>query len=123
MGLKGGPGFGHASGFVFALDGSGLTGKVAVITDGHASGLVNKTLAVEATPEAAEGGLLALVENGDIISIDVEKKVIDLEVPENVLAERRKNLVLAPDKKELGWLSIYRRAVRPLREGAVMIDY
>ena len=123
LGLKGGPGFGHASGFVFALDGSGLTGKVAVITDGHASGLVNKTLlAVEATPEAVEGGPLALVESGDIISIDVEKKVIDLLVPEAVLAERRKNLVKSPEKKEIGWMSIYRRTVRPLREGAVLIE-
>ncbi len=123
LGLKGGPGFGHASGFVFALDGSGLTGKVAVITDGHASGLVNKTLlAVEATPEAAEGGPLALVENGDTISLDVEKKVIDLLVPEAVLAERRKNLIKSPEKKEIGWMSIYRRTVRPLHEGAVLIE-
>jgi dihydroxy-acid dehydratase len=123
LGLKGGPGFGHASGFVFALDGSGLTGKVAVITDGHASGLVNKTLlAVEATPEAAEGGPLALVENSDVISIDVEKKVIDLLVPEAVLAERRKNLIKSPEKKEIGWMSIYRRTVRPLHEGAVLIE-
>jgi dihydroxy-acid dehydratase len=123
LGLKGGPGFGHASGFVFALDGSGLTGKVAVITDGHASGLVNKTLlAVEATPEAAEGGPLALAANGDPISIDVAKKVIDLEVPESVLAERRKNLLAAPPKKEIGWLSIYQRTVRPLHEGAVLIE-
>jgi dihydroxy-acid dehydratase len=123
VGLKGGPGFGHASGFVFALDGSGLTGKVAVITDGHASGLVNKTLlAVEATPEAAEGGPLALVENGDMISIDVAKKTIDLEVAEDVLAERRKSLLKAPEKKELGWLSIYRRTVGPLHEGAVLIE-
>lgn len=123
LGLKGGPGFGHASGFVFALDGSGLTGKVAVITDGHASGLVNKTLlAVEATPEAAEGGPLALVENGDTISIDVEKKVTDLLVPEAVLAERRKNLIKSPERKEIGWMSIYRRTVRPLHEGAVLIE-
>ena len=123
LGLKGGPGFGHASGFVFALDGSGLTGKVAVITDGHASGLVNKTLlAVEATPEAAEGGPLALVESGDIISIDVAKRAIDLEVPEAVLAERRKKLLKAPPKKEIGWMSIYQRTVRPLHEGAVMIE-
>ena len=123
LGLKGGPGFGHASGFVFALDGSGLTGKVAVITDGHASGLVNKTLlAVEATPEAAEGGPLALVENGDVISIDVEERVIDLLVPEAVLAERRKNLIKSPEKKEIGWMSIYRRTVRPLHEGAVLIE-
>jgi len=123
LGLKGGPGFGHASGFVFALDGSGLTGKVAVITDGHASGLVNKTLlAVEVTPEAADGGPLALVENGDIITIDVEKKVINLDVPEVVLSERRNRLLKSPNKREIGWLSIYQRTVRPLREGAVLID-
>ena len=122
LGLKGGPGFGHASGFVFALDGSGLTGKVAVVTDGHASGLVNKTLlAVEATPEAAEGGPLALVENGDTITIDVAKKIIDLEVAEDVLAQRRKNLLATPDREEIGWLSIYKRVVRPLQEGAVLI--
>lgn len=123
LGLKGGPGFGHASGFVFALDGSGLTGKVAVVTDGHASGLVNKTLlAVEVTPEAAEGGPLALVENGDMITIDVEKKVIDLNVPGDVLERRRKNLLRAPNKKQIGWLSIYQRTVRPLHEGAVLIE-
>ena len=123
LGLKGGPGFGHASGFVFALDGSGLTGKVAVVTDGHASGLVNKTLlAVEATPEAADGGPLALVENGDIIAFDVEKKTIDLEVAESVLAERKARLVLPSEKKEIGWMSIYRRTVGPLHEGAVLID-
>lgn len=123
LGLKGGPGFGHASGFVFALDGSGLTGKVAVITDGHASGLVNKTLlAVEVLPEAAEGGPLALVENGDIISINVNIKQINLEVSEEVLAERRSRWVQAADKPQLGWLSIYKRVVSPLKEGAVLIE-
>lgn len=123
LGLMGGPGFGHASGFVFALDGSGLTGKVAVITDGHASGLVNKTLlAVEVLPEAAEGGPLALVENGDTITINVNKKEINLEVSEEVLEERRNNLLQSPNKEQLGWLSIYKRVVRPLREGAVLIE-
>jgi dihydroxy-acid dehydratase len=123
LGLRGGPGFGHASGFVFALDGSGLTGRVAVVTDGHASGLVNKTLlAVEVTPEAAEGGPLALVENGDIITIDVDRKTIDLEVSEELLSERCKSLLKSPEKKEIGWLSIYRRTVRPLHEGAGLIE-
>jgi dihydroxy-acid dehydratase len=108
---------------LFALDGSGLTRQVAVITDGHASGLVNKTLlAVEVTPEAAEGGALALVEKGDIIHIDVEKKFIDLELTDDVLAERRERLLKSPNKQEIGWLSIYQRVVRPPNEGAVLID-
>jgi dihydroxy-acid dehydratase len=96
---------------------------VAVITNGHASGLVNKTLrAVEVTPEAAEGGALALVEKGNMINIDVEKKIIDLEVSEEVLAERREKLLKSLNKEEIRWLSIYRRVVRLLSEGAVLIE-
>jgi dihydroxy-acid dehydratase len=123
LGLKGGPGFGGASGFTFALDGAGLTGKVAVVTDGHLSGLVNKTLLVcEVCPEAAEGGPLALVENGDVISIDVKKKLANLDVPEDKLAGRRVRLQKLPAKDAPGWLGIYRRVVKPLSEGAVLVD-
>ena len=123
LGLKGGPGFGGASRFIFALDGEGLTGKVAVVTDGHLSGLVNKTLLVcEVCPEAADGGPLALVENGDLISIDVKKKVVDLEVSEGQLAERRTRLKALPDKDLPGWLGIYKRVVKPLSDGAVLVD-
>lgn len=97
--LKGGPGFRGASAFIFALEGAGLTGKVAMVTDGHLSGLVNKTLLIcEICPEAADGGPLALVENGDVISIDVKKKVVNLEVTEDELAERRARLQKSPAK-------------------------
>jgi dihydroxy-acid dehydratase len=123
LGLKGGPGFGGASRFIFALDGAGLTGKVAVVTDGHLSGLVNKTLLVcEICPEAADGGPLALAENGDVISIDVMKKVVDLEVPEDELAARRARLQKVPEKDQPGWLGIYKRVVKPLSDGAVLVD-
>lgn len=123
LGLKGGPGFGGASGFIFALDGAGLTGKVAVVTDGHLSGLVNKTLLVcEVCPEAADGGPLALVENGDTISIDVPGKLVNLEVSEDELTERRSRLQKSLGKDERGWLQIYRRVVKPLSDGAVLVD-
>ena len=91
LGVIGGPGMAMTSAVVFALDGAGLIDKVAMITEGQLSGLVNDGLVVgEASPEAAAGGPLAYVENGDVISIDVTRKVVDLEVPEAVLAERRK---------------------------------
>ena len=67
QGVTGSPGMGMASQLVFALDGAGLTGQVAVVTDGQLSGLVNKGIVVgEVSPEAARGGPLALVEDGDI---------------------------------------------------------
>ena len=100
-----------------------LTGKVAVVTDGHLSGLVNKTLLVcEICPEAADGGPLALVENGDVISIDVKKKIVDLDVPKEKLAERKERLKALPTTDTPGWLGIYKRVVKPLSEGAVLID-
>ncbi len=75
IGVKGGPGMGMASRIVFALDGAGLGPDVPVVTDGQLSGLVNKGLVVgEVTPEAAIGGPLGLVEDGDAIIIDVEKR-------------------------------------------------
>lgn len=125
IGPKGSPGMGMASGLVFGLDGAGLTGRVAVVTDGQLSGLVNRGVVVgEVSPEAADGGALALVEDGDRISIDVSRRFVDLDVPEAELAERRARLDAvpdpAPDSAERGWLSIYQRTVRPLSEGAVL---
>ena len=123
LGLKGGPGFGGASAFTFALDGAGLTGKVAIVTDGHLSGLVNKTLLVcEVCPEAATGGPLAVVENGDTITIDVAGKKVDLEVAEDVMARRLAELQQGPDEDVPGWLGIYKRVVRPLCDGAVLVS-
>lgn len=96
--------------------------KIAVVTDGQLSGLVNRGLVVgEVSPEAAEGGPLALVENGDAISIDVERRVVDLEVPESELAARRERLQAFRSPDERGWLSIYQRVVQPLPKGAALV--
>jgi dihydroxy-acid dehydratase len=124
QGPTGSPGMGMASQLVFALDGAGLTGQVAVVTDGQLSGLVNKGIVVgEVSPEAAAGGPLALVRTGDRIRIDVLARTADLDVPEDELNLRRASLPESwplPGAPEKGWLSIYQRLVRPLPEGAVL---
>ena len=94
-----------------------------MVTDGLLSGLVNKTLLVgEISPEAIDGAPLALVENGDMITIDVTERVVNLDVPEEVLAERRKHTQNS-SRKERGWLSIYQRCVSPLNKGAVLVEF
>jgi len=123
LGVTGSPGMGMASALVFALDGAGLTGQVAVVTDGQLSGLVNKGIVVgEISPEAAAGGPLGLVRDGDVIRIDVPARTADLEVPAGELAERKRALTESPPPRpaEVGWLSVYQRLVRPLPEGAVL---
>jgi dihydroxy-acid dehydratase len=121
LGPKGSPGMGMASRPVFALDGAGLTGQIAVVTDGQLSGLVNKGIVVgEVSPEAADGGPLALVRNGDQISIDVAERYVHLDVPESELAARRAQLTTVDETDEKGWLSIYHRVVRRLQDGAVL---
>jgi dihydroxy-acid dehydratase len=120
QGVTGSPGMGMASRLVFALDGAGMTGQVAVVTDGQLSGLVNKGIVVgEVSPEAAKGGALALVQDGDMIRIDVPGRTADLDVPADELG-RRKAALQAPSNDEVGWLSVYERLVRPLPEGAVL---
>ncbi len=123
LGVTGSPGMGGASRIVFAIDGAGLGDKVAVITDGQLSGLVNKGLVVgEVSPEAAAGGPLALVADGDPIAIDVDKRRVDLRVAARELARRRRKLKPHPRREERGWLGIYRRNVAPLQKGAVLTE-
>jgi dihydroxy-acid dehydratase len=121
LGVVGGPGMAMTSAVIFALDGAGLLDRVAAITEGQLSGLVNNGLVVgEASPEAAAGGPLGLLENGDVISIDVRRKVVDLEVPESVLSERRKTARSFGAQDQRGWLGVYQRTVAPVHEGAVL---
>jgi dihydroxy-acid dehydratase len=63
---------------------------------------------------------MALLENGDIISIDVTRKVVDLEVDESILAERRRHVRQFGAQNQTGWLGVYQRTVSPVHEGAVL---
>ncbi len=121
LGVRGGPGLAMTSAVVFALDGAGLIDRVAVITEGQLSGLVNKGLVVgEASPEAADGGPLALLDQGDLISLDVEKREVNLEVPEAVLEARRKEKRVFGAQDVAGYLGLYQRLVRPVHKGATV---
>ncbi|HXT94186.1 MAG TPA: dihydroxy-acid dehydratase [Trebonia sp.] len=121
LGLRGSPGMGLTSALMFAIDGAGLSTSVAVITDGQMSGLVNGGLVVaEVSPEGASGGPLGLVEDGDMISIDVNARTLDLEVPAAELDARRAALPPLRVPAGCGWLSIYARTVAPLGAGATL---
>jgi dihydroxy-acid dehydratase len=107
---------------VFALDCAGLEREVAFVSDGQLSGLCNKGLTVaEVSPESAVGGPISLVENGDRITIDVDKRILDLEVPAAELAGRRARLGEPQLPKTSGYLSIYQRTVQPMSTGAVLV--
>jgi dihydroxy-acid dehydratase len=123
MGPKGGPAMaGSASRVVFALDAAGLQDEVAFVCDGQLSGLCLKGLTVaEVSPESAIGGPLSLVENGDQIAIDVDARVLDLNVSERVLATRRARLGEPTLPKSRGYLSVYQRSVQPMSTGAVLV--
>jgi dihydroxy-acid dehydratase len=123
LGLRGSPGMALTSAFVFALDGAGLGDQVVVVTDGQMSGLVNKGLVVaEVSPEGALGGPLGLVRDGDVISVDVDARTLDLEVADDELARRRADLPPLPAPRGCGWLSVYARTVSPLSRGATLGD-
>ena len=122
LGVIGGPGMAMTSAVVFALDGAGIVDDVAVITEGQLSGLVNMGLVVgEASPEAAAGGPIALVENGDIVSIDVKTREVNLEVAPELLEARRARIGKFGAQNERGWLSVYQRTVQPVHRGAVLM--
>jgi dihydroxy-acid dehydratase len=122
-GPKGGPAMaGSASRVVFAIYASGLENEVAFVSDGQLSGLCNKGMTVaEVSPESAVGGTLALVANGDRIRIDIDSRILDLDVPAAELAARRARRGEVPLPAATGYLSIYQRTVQPMSTGAVLV--
>lgn len=118
-GPKGGPGMREMLSPTSAIAGMGLDKEVALITDGRFSGATKGASIGHVSPEAAEGGLIALVEDGDTISIDIENGKLELVVPEDVLAERRKNLKPFEPKVKEGYLARYSKLVSSASTGAV----
>ena len=119
-GPKGGPGMRELSLPAATLVGMGLHTSVAMITDGRFSGATRGPCIGHITPEAWEGGPLALVENGDIIEIDIDKKSIHLEVSEEELL-RRKEAWKRPERPLSGVMETYRRIVAGADKGAVWL--
>jgi dihydroxy-acid dehydratase len=118
-GPKGGPGMPEMLTPTSAIVGAGLGEHVALITDGRFSGGSHGFIIGHVTPEAQEGGPIALVRNGDRISIDAKQHRIDLEIPEQELARRRAAFEPPPYRALRGTLAKYIRNVRSASEGCV----
>ena len=119
-GPKGGPGMREMLSPTSALAGMGLDRDVALITDGRFSGATRGACIGHVSPEAARGGPIALVRDGDQIDIDIEKKTIQVRVSEEELAKRRQEWQPKEPKIKTGYLARYAALVTSASTGAVL---
>jgi dihydroxy-acid dehydratase len=119
-GPKGGPGMREMLNPTSAIAGMGLGSSVALITDGRFSGASRGASIGHVSPEAAVGGPIALIEEGDIIKIDIPNLSINVDVSDEVLEERRKNWKPVEPKVKTGYLARYAKLVTSGATGAVM---
>jgi dihydroxy-acid dehydratase len=120
LGPRGGPGTVFAASFMAALVGAGLGADVAVVTDGELSGLNSGITIGQVMPEAAEGGPLAAVRDGDRIDIDLNARRIELALPAAEIDARLRDFKPPAPKGRFGWLRLYGQLVQPLSLGAVL---
>ncbi len=118
-GPRGGPGMREMLGVTAALVGEGLGESVALLTDGRFSGATRGLMAGHVAPEAADGGPIALVQEGDIISFDIPNRKLDLEVALEELDRRRADWKPRPAKYSHGVFAKYARLVSSAAEGAI----
>jgi dihydroxy-acid dehydratase len=118
-GPKGGPGMREMLAVTAAIVGAGLGDSVALVTDGRFSGATHGFMVGHVAPEAAAGGPIGVVRDGDIVSIDEDTRRIDLDVPEAEIAARQKTWSAPPAKATGGVLAKYARLVSSAAQGAV----
>ncbi len=119
-GPKGGPGMREMLSPTSALAGMKLDKEVALVTDGRFSGASRGASIGHASPEAAAGGNIALVEEGDIIDIDINEGLLSVRVSDEILTERRAKWVAPEPKIKKGYLSRYARLVSSADKGAIL---
>ena len=119
-GPKGGPGMREMLNPTSAIAGMGLDKEVALITDGRFSGATRGASIGHVSPEAASGGNIAYVHEGDIISIDIPNYKIDLKVSDEELNNRKANTVLKEPKVKTGYLARYSKNVSSANKGAIL---
>jgi dihydroxy-acid dehydratase len=120
MGPVGGPGTVFAASFVAALNGAGIAQYVAVITDGELSGLNRGIIVGQLMPEAAVGGPLAVIEQGETINIDLVNRKIILDIPAHELEKRLVEWRPLERDLDANYLSQYAQLVQPISQGAVL---
>lgn len=121
-GPKGGPGMREMLNPTSALAGMGLDKTVALITDGRFSGASRGASIGHVCPEAAMGGNIGLIEEGDTIDIDIENGTLNVEVSEEELEKRRAKAVVREPNVKKGWLRRYAKMVASASKGAIMDD-
>ncbi len=119
-GPKGGPGMREMLNPTSAIVGMGLGSSVALITDGRFSGATRGAAIGHVCPEAAQGGPIALVEDGDLLTVDITNCAITLHVDEETLAARKAAWVCPPPKVTTGYLARYAKLVTSASRGAVL---
>ena len=119
-GPKGGPGMREMLNPTSAIVGMGLGSSVALITDGRFSGATRGASIGHVSPEAAAGGTIALVEEGDLIAIDIPKRSIKLQVSDAELAARRAKWICPEPKIKTGYLARYAKLVSSADKGAIL---
>lgn len=122
-GPKGSPGMNELMKATDRLIAKGMERQVALISDGRFSGFNHGTIIGHVAPEAMVGGLIALVEDGDIIEYSIPNGTLELKVPEEVIEERRKNWQPPQPKVKSGVLALYGATCRPASEGAAMQNW
>ena len=118
-GPKGGPGMPEMLTPTSAIMGAGLGSEVALLTDGRFSGGSHGFIVGHVTPEAQEGGPLALVQNGDIVTLDAETNRLDVDLTDEQLQQRREKWTAPPYKVTRGTLYRYIKTVKSASEGCV----
>ena len=118
-GPKGGPGMREMLGVTAALYGQGLGEKVGLITDGRFSGATHGLMVGHVSPEAAAGGPIAIIKNGDKITIDAINQIINVNLTDEEIEKRTENWILPEPRYKWGVLSKYAKLVSSASEGAV----
>jgi dihydroxy-acid dehydratase len=119
-GPKGGPGMREMLEATSIIAGMGLDNSVALITDGRFSGGTRGLCIGHISPEAMEGGPIAMVQNGDVIEIDIPNRRLNLLVQEEELKKRKERWRAPKPKIDKGYLAVYQRLVSSASEGAII---
>ena len=119
-GPAGGPGMREMLSPTSAIQGAGLGSSVALITDGRFSGATRGAAIGHVSPEAVNGGTIAYVKDGDIISIDIPNYTINLEISDEELAERKKSMPILRKENITGYLKRYAQQVSSADKGAII---
>jgi dihydroxy-acid dehydratase len=118
-GPKGGPGMREMLGVTAAIAGAGLSNDVALLTDGRFSGATRGISVGHIAPEAAVGGMIAYVKDGDLITIDVDQRELRVDISRSELTKRKKRWTTPEPRYKKGVMAKYARSVSSASEGAI----